>query len=205
MTDRTWKATADQPPRKTLRALMRQLDSETPPKEIARLALIHIPGAGGRSMVESIREDFAEEHELARAQRWLTTQDDPPTVTLSDERRTLPVDTDGEVHPAEVCAVVAHRLGGRAARTCENPGGVIDCAGSDAIGYNCPDCCQQRRREQAIIDEILRLYNRAQMDEARLLPTPAESDADIADDEKTNGASDTADEAETPVVTEGTA
>jgi hypothetical protein len=195
MTDCAWKATADQPPRKILRALMRQLDSETPTKEIARLALIHIPGAGGRSMVESIREDFAEEHALARAQRWLATRDEPPTVTLSDERRTLPVDTDGKVHPAEVRAIIAHRLGGRAARTCENPGGVIDCAGPDAIGYTCPDCCQQRRREQAIIDEVLRLFNRAQTDEARLLSTPAESEGDSIDDE-TNGASDTADSAE---------
>jgi hypothetical protein len=193
--DRAWTVTADRSPRENLRALVRQLNIETPTAEIARLAFIHIPGAGAESTVESVREALAEEHALARAQRWLAMQDESVTVTLSDERRTLPVDTDGEVHAAEVRAVVAHRLGARKARTCENLGGVIDCAGPDCIGYRCPTCSQQRRREDAISDELLCTVKRAQMDESRLLSTPT--------DETTDG--DTADEPETTLVTESTA
>jgi hypothetical protein len=205
MNDRTWETTIDRTPRENLRALVRQLNIETPSKEIARLALIHIPGGGAESTVESVQEALAEEHELARAQRWLAMQDEPPTITLSEERRTLPVDTEGDVHPAEVHAVVAHRLGGREARTCENTGGVLDCAGPDCIGYRCPDCGQQRRREQAIIDELLSVAKREQMDESRVLPTPTESDADSIDDEASIGDSETADSADTTVVTEGPA
>jgi hypothetical protein len=190
--DRTWTATADRSPRENLRALVRQFNIETPTAEIARLAFIHIPGAGAESTVESVRDALAEEHALARVERWLARQDEPVTVTLSDERRTLPVDAEGEVHPAEVRAVVAHRLSAREARTCENPDGVIDCSGPDCIGYRCPTCSQQRRREDAIIDELLLTVKRAQMDESRVLSTPT--------DETTN--EDTANEAETPVTTE---
>lgn len=197
--ERTWTAMRDRTPHENLRALMRHVDVETPTAEIIRIAFIRIPGLGpgDESTVERIREDFAREHAVARAQRWLATQDEPPTITVPD-RRTIPADTDGEVHPAEVRAVVAHRHSAREARTCENPGGVIDCSGPDDPGYRCPSCDQQRQREAAIIDDLLTTVTREQMDEARLLTATSdeaqstESDADDADSTAMTSADETA-------------
>lgn len=173
--DRTWTATHDRTPYENLRALMRHIDPETPTTEILRLAFIRIPGLGetDEHIVETIHETFAEEHALARAQRWLDEQDKPSTITLDAERRLSPADTDGSVHSAEVRAVVAHRLGARPARTCEN-GTVIECNGPDEPGYRCPDCGQQRRREQAIIEALLDVADRER-------PTPRATEIETDD------------------------
>lgn len=157
--NRTWTVTHERTPHENLRALMRHIDPETPTAEIIRLASIRIPGlgTGDEQIVERIRETFAEEHALARARRWLDDREEPPTITLDEERRRSPTDTDGVVHPAEVRAIIDHRLGARVSRNCDN-GSVIECNGPDNHGYRCSACGQQCRREDAIVEAILNTW-----------------------------------------------
>jgi hypothetical protein len=156
--DRTWTATHDRTPYENLRTLMRHIDPETPTSEIIRLAFIRIPGLGPGDdhIVERVREEFAEEHALARTQRWLDTQEEPPTITIPDARTRT--EDDGTVVPDEtVRATIDDRLRTRSQRACLDPGpdSVIDCTGPDGPGYCCPACEQQQRREEAIIEALL--------------------------------------------------
>jgi hypothetical protein len=193
--DRTWSPTHETPS-KTLRALIRRLDAGTSTDEIVRVAGIHLPEwRVTETRVENIRAEVADAHELARTHRWFAEQDDPPAVTLSDERRLSPADTDGVVHRAEIDAIVGHRLRGRASRTCENPDGVIGCHGPDGFGYRCPDCGQQRRREQAILDELLNEHKRDRLDSPLLTePTETETDTETETEPKSTAATDSSDE-----------
>lgn len=174
--DRTWEMSYDRTPYENLRALMRHIDRSISNAQILRIAFARIPGLGpsAEPIVEAIRQEFEHEHAVAWARRWLDAQNEPPTIALNEERRSIPSDTDGVVHPAEVRAVVAHQLGGRTARTCENPDGVIECTGPDEVGFRCPECTTQRRREEAILDELLRVVKRDGLDDAAPSLTTAE-------------------------------
>lgn len=157
-----WDSSVERSPYENLRALMRALDIETPTSEILGLAFEHIAGLGDSDghIVDRIREEFAEEQALARAERWLATQEEPPTITVPDAR-TIPEDTGSVVANETVRATVEYRLDARSSRACleHDPDSVIGCAGPDEPGYCCPTCSQQRRREDAIIDALLAVWN----------------------------------------------
>jgi hypothetical protein len=156
-----WEASADRSPYENLWALMRAVEGYPPISEISATAYRYIPGLGDTDthIVERIYDEFAEEHALARAEQWMSDREELPTITVPDAR-TRPED-DGTRGASDIVrATVEYRLA-RSSRSCldHDPDSVIDCAGPDGSGYCCPACCQQRRREDAIIDALLAVWN----------------------------------------------
>lgn len=141
-----WTPTHERTPHEHLRALIRELDPETPTTEINRIVVDRIPGGGpsDEAIVETIREDFEREHAGAHAKQcW--AHDDPPTLSILTER-TIDRDTGTTVVRADVRAAIEHFCGDRE-RGCGNTGGVIEWSDPVGPGYRRPDCLQQGLRE----------------------------------------------------------
>jgi hypothetical protein len=185
-----WEAKTDRSPYEDLRALMRAVTGYPSISEISATAYRYIPGLGDTDthIVKRIYAEFAEEHALARAEQWMDNRDDPPTLAIPDAR-TKPED-DGTVVASEtVRATLEYRLGARSPRSCldHDPDSVIDCAGPDEPGYCCPACSQQRRRDDAIIEALLTVWN-DETDDANAGDTEGRTQAVTATDSPTNSA-----------------
>lgn len=166
-----WTVPHDRTAHETLRALMRWLDPETPTNESIWIAFRRIQGVGpgDEAIVEHLRETVEKEHVVVRAKRWYCGRDDPPAITIPAER-TIDRDTETTVACEDVCAAIGHFFGERE-RTCENPGGVIDCTGPVGSSYRWPDCLQPGRREEAILDALRdRMVNSDHPTESLLTP-----------------------------------